>query len=731
MKPANNHVKHRKTTAKNLRAAAILAFASLIPVLPCQSQVQTKIDSLENIIRNAKEDTSLVNNMNALTFFYMRNSDYKAAMEYADSSITLAGNLHFLTGKGKAWLNKARILFDLGNFPEALKNNEAALETYLGTDDKLGLANAYNNIGLTNIYLGNYEEAMKNCDSALEFYTESGSKKGQANAYDNMGNIYQYQHLWEKAAEMYFMSLKINEEIGDKNGMAGRYINLGNVYDAMGNLPEALNHNIAALNSYKELGNEYNLAIVYNNIGTLYSKQKKYPESLQMFLESLQISKAIEDTVGMIDQYINIGWLHLLEKKYAESEKYYQTALELSETIGYSKESTSRSHSNLGKLYMDQGRYENAETHFLAELEISKETEDLQGTAIAYNHLGKLYVLSGDFQKAARFLNESLAISRKLDLRKGILNNLKDLYQLDSAQGHFAKALENFKLYTVYSDSLLGEETNQQINRLKIEYETEKKDKEIELLNKGNEIKALQLSKQKAIRHGLSAGFVLLFITGFLLFRSFRLRKKLEQQQAIINERKRISADLHDDVGSGLSRIMLLTELVKNEAKTPEMHKEAEKIASISKELSANISEIIWALNSNNDYLESLVAYIRRYAAEFFDDSSVSLKINSTGTLTGIPISGELRREIFYTVKEALHNIYKHAQASEAKLGFSVKDDILTVTIHDNGIGMPETVTGRYGNGLTNMQQRMTAAGGQIRIENHQGTKIILEVPVK
>jgi len=109
----------------------------------------------------------------------------------------------------------------------------------------------------------------------------------------------------------------------------------------------------------------------------------------------------------------------------------------------------------------------------------------------------------------------------------------------------------------------------------------------------------------------------------------------------------------------------------------------------------------------------------------------VSLKINSTGTLTGIPISGELRREIFYTVKEALHNIYKHSQATEAKLRFSVKDDILTVSIHDNGVGMPEKDTGRYGNGLVNMQQRMMAVGGNLMIENHQGTKIILEVPVR
>jgi two-component system sensor histidine kinase DesK len=82
-------------------------------------------------------------------------------------------------------------------------------------------------------------------------------------------------------------------------------------------------------------------------------------------------------------------------------------------------------------------------------------------------------------------------------------------------------------------------------------------------------------------------------------------------------------------------------------------------------------------------------------------------------------------------VKEALHNIYKHSQATEAKLAFTIKDELLTITIQDNGTGIPEKETGRYGNGLKNMQHRMEAVRGQLQIENHEGTKITLEVPVR
>jgi signal transduction histidine kinase len=175
---------------------------------------------------------------------------------------------------------------------------------------------------------------------------------------------------------------------------------------------------------------------------------------------------------------------------------------------------------------------------------------------------------------------------------------------------------------------------------------------------------------------------------------------------------------------------MLLSELVKKVAKTPETRKEAEKISTITQELSSNISEIIWALNSNNDFVENLAAYIRRYAAEYFENRTVKLKITTPAKIDHIHISGEHRRNIFFAVKEALHNIIKHAYATEAKLKFTVDQDVLCVIIKDNGKGIPTGELNRFGNGLKNMQNRMKSINGNFGIENHVGTKITLTLPV-
>jgi signal transduction histidine kinase len=285
-------------------------------------------------------------------------------------------------------------------------------------------------------------------------------------------------------------------------------------------------------------------------------------------------------------------------------------------------------------------------------------------------------------------------------------------------------------MYTLYKDSLFNEKSNNQIALLKIQYETENKDREIKLLNKDKTLQEQQLDKQRLLRNGMIAGVFLIVLVGLLLFRSFRLRKKLERQQAIIKERHRISADLHDDLGSGLSRIMLLGELMKKDAKTPKSRKEAERIAAISHELSSNINEIVWALNSNNDYVENLVAYIRRYAREYFENSSVRLTINTPANIGHTYISGEHRRNIFFAVKEALHNIIKHAMATEAILKFTVKHNLLSIVIKDNGKGFKKEELNKFGNGLNNMRNRMKNINGNCIIENHKGARITLTLPV-
>ena len=232
------------------------------------------------------------------------------------------------------------------------------------------------------------------------------------------------------------------------------------------------------------------------------------------------------------------------------------------------------------------------------------------------------------------------------------------------------------------------------------------------------------------LRNGSLFTAALVIITALLIFRSIRLRRKLDKQQAILAERERLSGDLHDDVGSGLSKIILMLEVLDKDACPAGIKEKIGKISSESLDLSKNISGVIWALNSRYDSLESLVAFIRKYSGDYFECTTVQFKMNAPSNFPQAHLSSEQRRNIFYAFKEALHNIVKHANATVAEVLVTFEEHRLTLMIQDNGIGLPSGELNRFGNGILQMKKRMESIGGSFFIENMAGTRIMLTIPV-
>lgn len=209
-------------------------------------------------------------------------------------------------------------------------------------------------------------------------------------------------------------------------------------------------------------------------------------------------------------------------------------------------------------------------------------------------------------------------------------------------------------------------------------------------------------------------------------------RKELETYKAIIDardkERTRISQEIHDDIGSGLTSIRLLSEIAKVKNADQDI-KELEKISSTSNILIDKMNEIIWTLNSRNDTLLNLIAYLRHQIVEFFEPLNIVLEINLPENIKNAPVSGNVRRNIILAVKEALHNIVKHSQASAVRVNFYF-DEFFTISIQDNGIGFSFDNTNSHNNGLRNMKERLSFVGGYCDITSIEGTQIRLKVPL-
>lgn len=211
-----------------------------------------------------------------------------------------------------------------------------------------------------------------------------------------------------------------------------------------------------------------------------------------------------------------------------------------------------------------------------------------------------------------------------------------------------------------------------------------------------------------------------------------RERTELEKQKAVIltkeRERNRIAKEIHDDLGSGLTSIRLLSEIAKVKGGQGQK-KELERISETSNRLIDKMNEIIWSMNSRNDTLPNLIAYLRQVIVAYFEPLPMQLRIVIPDNIIEIHVTGKTRRNILLAVKEALHNIAKHSRATEVDIVFRI-DESLFISITDNGIGFDPATIPCHKNGLQNIRERLSGIGGACTILNNGGTSVILNIPL-
>ena len=209
-----------------------------------------------------------------------------------------------------------------------------------------------------------------------------------------------------------------------------------------------------------------------------------------------------------------------------------------------------------------------------------------------------------------------------------------------------------------------------------------------------------------------------------------RQKIALEKKQAVEKERTRIATDMHDDLGAGLSRIKYLSESIQfNQTTSDSVLNDVQKIASYSDEMVEKMGEIIWALNEKNDSIAHLIAFTRSYAMDYLTTNQIQCVFNAEEELPGTFVTGEMRRNIFLSVKESLHNVVKHAGAKTVTINVAIGPR-LSVKIHDDGKGIDLNHLRPFSNGLSNIRKRMEEIGGKASFQSSGGTEVQLEVPL-
>ncbi len=211
--------------------------------------------------------------------------------------------------------------------------------------------------------------------------------------------------------------------------------------------------------------------------------------------------------------------------------------------------------------------------------------------------------------------------------------------------------------------------------------------------------------------------------------RSQRRLERLRIEQARDQERQRIARDIHDDIGSGLTEIVMLSHLAgrgPGDSDTPAVLGQIEDRA---RRLTRSMDEVVWAINPRNDSLEGFITYFHRWAQAFLSNAGIRVRWDLPLDSVESPLSAEVRHELLLACKEAVTNVVKHSAAAEVRIRCRAEADGLEILIQDDGRGFAADAAAR-GHGLENLRARLAAVGGrcEIRATEGQGTLVRFEV---
>jgi len=473
----------------------LFLFSTCITLFPTQA----KIDSLEAQL-NKSSNKEKAQILNALAAEYSPSVPQKA-IEYAEEALKLAEQFHNKREETNSYKNLADSYYYLNQIPKSLEmyQKTAELEKQISGEFSENYVDRLGDVAWCLEYLVKFEEALEIYEEALAIAKKMEYYPGIIDISSNIGSIYYKTAKYDKALKMFNNVLETEKKHNLIENISTSYNNIGMIYDAWKQHEKAIEYYKTALEIDREKNNEYSVAIRLNNIGYAYRSLKENEKALKYLQEALDI-----------------------EQKYGRNEKI---AIRLS---------------NLGLIYITTGQYDKALKNYLEAQTILESSTHKNYLSTLYNHIAHVYIQQKKYKKAEDFLDRSQKIAEENDLKQQQVHNYLEYAYLYKQTGNYREAFQNQVAYSNLKDSIFSEEKHKQFAEFETKYETEKKEKEIELLTKNSEIQNLILRKNRIVKYSFIIGFVLLLILAFIVYNAY----KSEREE--IKKRKIAEKELHE-----------------------------------------------------------------------------------------------------------------------------------------------------------------------------------------
>jgi len=384
-----------------------------------------------------------------------------------------------------------------------------------------------------NFYLKSAESALNSLDSSHAIIVS---------AYGNAGFLCIEMAKFDKAIE--YNNKALRYALLDSNfvEIANAYSLLGNSYMKLADFEKAAHYFIHALATDLKMGNQSMLSLDYNALGKLYQQWGKYDIALEYFRKALIIDEKENKRNKMAIRMNSIGLIYKNIEMYDSAIIFLNKALYIDKELGNLKETGIRL-SNLASVYTKMGEFDRAEKLFNESISIFTALKIDYSLCMSYNEIADLYIRKKEFYLSEQYTYKSLEISRDIHLNNLLKENYKRLSIINKAKNNYKKAYEYSLLYAEIKDSIFNEKSMNVINGLEVRYQTQKKELEIELLNKMNKINKLELERNKAQRRFMNIYLVMaLVLVGVVLIIMLIIKKSNIQLEKKNLELKTVNA---------------------------------------------------------------------------------------------------------------------------------------------------------------------------------------------
>ena len=543
--------------------------------------------------------------------------------------------------------------------------------------------------------IGEYTKGLEYGKQSLILADSINFKKGIGNAYSNIGIIYDDLGNYPEALKHYKIALKIRRDINDKKGIGACLNNIGEIYRVQGNYNEALKNYFEALKLFEEIDFKFGIASVYNNIGNIYKVLKNYPQALKFYNSSYNIKLQINDKRGIVAYYGNVAALYEKEGSFNEAIKNYLIGLQKAEEIN-DVDSKALSYKHLGNIYLLQSNYIEANNYFQQALKIELEIENKEGVATTYSYLSDLNLKLNHQAEARTYTNKAFVLAKELGNKSILASCYENLSILDSANGDYNGALQNYKMLTVYLDSLVTEEAKKISVEANMQYEFDKK----EITTKAQHDKIVfQLETDNKLQKQWRTFFILVIILAciglFFMKRAYDNKKRLTLILSEEDKRKDVLLqEVHHRINNNLQIISSLLTLQANNADNEKLTEYLVQSQNRIQSLSA-LHELLYDTNSPleinmKDYIDKVMDFHRDVSGNLNASVSIITEIIDVKfpTKLAVPLALIVNELVTNSIKYA----FKNTESGYIKVNL-YKNEIennWTLSVKDNGIGISQ-----------------------------------------